>query len=64
MLKRNVRLSVLVVVEDGMSLAEGATGAILSGEAHAITLASKAGEGQRLGRRPVQRPFALRPFRA
>src|SRR5262249_27568922 len=55
-------MSILVIVEHGMSLAEGATGAILSGKTHAITLASKAGEGQRLGGRPVQRSFALGHF--
>ena len=62
MLKGNKQRSILMVVEHGMSLAEGATGAILSGETHAVTLASKAGEGQRLGCRPVERPFALGHF--
>src|SRR5262245_3393981 len=61
-LKGNVQMSILVVVKYGMSLAEGTTGAILSGETHAVTLTSKAGEGQRLGSRPVERPFALGHF--
>src|SRR5262245_57869081 len=56
-LKRNIRMSVLVIVEHGMSLAKSTASAILSGEAHAVTLASKAGEGQRLSGRPVQRSF-------
>src|SRR5215510_12148343 len=62
MLEGNVQMSILVVVEHGMSLAEGATGAILPGETHAVTFASKAGEGQRLGSRPVERSFGLGHF--
>src|SRR5215468_8429804 len=55
-------MSILVIVEHGMSLAEGPPGAILSGKTHAVTLASKAGEGQRFCSRPVQRSFALGHF--
>src|SRR5262245_30082154 len=61
-LKGYVRMSVLIVIEYSMSVAKGPTGAILSGETHAVTLASKAGEGQRLGCRPVERPFVLGHF--
>src|SRR5262245_59815524 len=61
-LKGNIRMSVLVIVEHGVSLAEGTAGAILSGEAHAVTIASKAGEGQRLSGSPVQMSFPLGHF--
>src|SRR5262245_43697777 len=61
-LKGNVQMSILIVVKYGMSLAEGSTDAILAGETNTVTLASKAGEGQRLGGRPVERPFALGHF--
>src|SRR5262249_36993808 len=57
-LQRRVRVSVLVIVQNRVSLTERAAFGVLAGESDAYTLAREARECQRFGRGPIKRMFA------
>src|SRR5579872_5343644 len=54
MLQWHVRMTILVIIKDGMPLAEGASRAVLTAQPDRTSFRGKAGEGQGFRRGPIQ----------
>ena len=54
MTEREVRLSIFVIVQDRVAVAESASAAILSAESDAVAFGGQSGESQCFGCRPVE----------
>src|ERR671915_899496 len=60
MLQRNVDATVLEIMQDRVALAKSPARGVLTREPHAHAFGRQGRKGERLGRGPVERTFALR----